>query len=147
LGPGLALAGGGELAEEAGLCALIPGCGVVATLAVVAAVGVAAYQVYESRRFPKGVKDETEARVREANGGDERCSTCGIELTQEPGHANSREFDHLTSVKNGGGNGSDNCDEKCRTHNRKKGSLNEDEWQKKVKEQPDLKKPPIHNVP
>ncbi len=97
---------------------------------------------HESRRFSGAVKDETETRVREANGGVERCSTCGVELTPEAGHDNSREFDHLTSVKNGGGNGPENCDEKCRAHNRKKGSLNEDEWQKKTKENPEIKKQP-----
>lgn len=115
----------------------------IAASAVVSVYGL--YRMFASRRFPTAVRDETEQRVRDANGGKEVCSTCGVELTQEPGEPNSRHFDHLTSVKNGGGNGPENCDEKCRTHNLKKGSLNEDEWQKKVKENPDLGKQPIHN--
>jgi hypothetical protein len=79
----------------------------------------------------KGTKEAADAQATDENG-KLRCQYCGTELTKEPGHPNSREFDHFDPYKNGGSNTIDNILDACRTCNRGKGSKSyPDGWQPK----------------
>ena len=56
------------------------------------------------------------------------CAYCGTETTNERGHPNSRERDHIDPKSRGGNNSSENERDACRTCNRSKGARNPDEW-------------------
>jgi len=49
-------------------------------------------------------------------------------MTPNSGAPNSREFDHIWPFSRGGGRGSDNIWDLCRTSNRQKGARTLDEW-------------------
>jgi RHS repeat-associated protein len=58
-----------------------------------------------------------------------RCQYCGQEMRPDPGHDNSREFDHEDAWANGGKSDIDNILSACRKCNRQKGRrLFPDEW-------------------
>ncbi|MBX3476300.1 MAG: DUF4265 domain-containing protein [Brevundimonas sp.] len=74
------------------------------------------------RRFP--------AETPEVRAGKEGvpCAYCGQATTNEPGHPNSRERDHIDPRSRGGNNTPENERDSCRTCNRGKGARNPDEW-------------------
>lgn len=57
------------------------------------------------------------------------CRYCDQPTTNEPGHGNSRERDHIDPRSRGGNNSSENEGDSCRDCNRSKGARNPDEWQ------------------
>ena len=57
------------------------------------------------------------------------CVYCDETTTNEYGHPNSRERDHIEPKAKGGNNTPDNERDSCRTCNRSKGSKDVDEWQ------------------
>jgi len=59
------------------------------------------------------------------------CVYCGQATTNEKGHPNSRERDHIDAKKNGGNNTPPNERDSCRTCNRSKGSKSIEEWKPK----------------
>ncbi|TFY97107.1 RHS repeat-associated core domain-containing protein, partial [Ramlibacter humi] len=82
-----------------------------------------------SRRPSKETRDKADQQATDSNG-DLRCQYCGDKLTMEPGHENSREFDHFDPWSKGGDSSIDNILDSCRTCNRGKGNrLFPDEWQ------------------
>ena len=84
-----------------------------------------------SRRPSKEVKDAADAAARDQNG-NLNCQYCGQGLTEQPGHGNSREFDHYNPWARGGGSRKDNVVDACRDCNRGPGGkgskLFPDEW-------------------
>jgi RHS repeat-associated protein len=88
----------------------------------------------QGRRRPNaGERKRAIDRSRDANG-DPTCYLCGRKTRSESGAGDSSEIDHKTSWKNGGKTGDDNLDNSCRDCNRGKGSMNEDEYRKKINE-------------
>ncbi len=81
----------------------------------------------------KRFKPETPEQKAENEGA--LCRYCGTETTNEPGHPNSRERDHIDPKSRGGNNSSENEGQSCRSCNRSKGARNPDEWQPQQKEQ------------
>jgi RHS repeat-associated protein len=57
------------------------------------------------------------------------CTYCDEETTNEPGHPNSRERDHIDPRKRGGNDSEENERDSCRTCNRSKGSKSVEEWE------------------
>jgi len=57
------------------------------------------------------------------------CAYCDEETTNEPGHPNSRERDHIDPRSKGGNNTEENERDSCRTCNRSKGSKSVEEWE------------------
>jgi 5-methylcytosine-specific restriction endonuclease McrA len=78
-------------------------------------------------------KPETPEQKAEKEGA--KCRYCGVETTNEAGHPNSRERDHIDPKSRGGNNSSENEGQSCRTCNRSKGARNPDEWEPKQREQ------------
>jgi 5-methylcytosine-specific restriction endonuclease McrA len=62
------------------------------------------------------------------------CIYCGQETTEEPGHPNSRETDHIYPGSRGGNANDRNRAPACRTCNRSKSDRTPDEWQKAKEE-------------
>ena len=81
----------------------------------------------------KRFKPETPEQKAENEGAN--CRYCGVETTNEPGHPNSRERDHIDPKSRGGNNSSENEGQSCRTCNRSKGARNPDEWEPKQRDQ------------
>lgn len=85
-------------------------------------------------RISGDVKDEVEEANKAKNGGVVRCEDCGVEVTDEPGHPNSKEFDHRQPWSRGGGGDATNVCIRCRTDNRGKGAMTEAEWAEKQRQ-------------
>ncbi|HEX8063005.1 MAG TPA: RHS repeat-associated core domain-containing protein [Allosphingosinicella sp.] len=75
------------------------------------------------KRFPAESPE-----VRESKDG-VPCVYCDEETTNEPGHPNSRERDHIDPRKRGGNDSEENERDSCRTCNRSKGSKSVEEWE------------------
>ncbi|MDZ7862289.1 RHS repeat-associated core domain-containing protein [Acidovorax sp.] len=81
-----------------------------------------------SRRPNKETRDESDLQATDEED-NIRCQYCGDVLTTEPGHGNSREFDHERPWSRGGGSDIGNVLDSCRTCNRSKGNkLFPEEW-------------------
>lgn len=76
----------------------------------------------EGRRFKPETPEERETKEGVP------CAYCGIPTTNEPGHPNSRERDHIDPKSRGGNNSKENERDSCRSCNRSKGARNPDEW-------------------
>lgn len=129
--PALALAGAGAADEVVPIEGQIIGTGMI-----LAGLSWAAYLTFKDvigstggptagRRATLEERKASRDRNRARNNGELRCVHCGTELTEEPGHPNSAETDHLQprSPRGGGPRGNnepDNLDESCRTCNRQK---------------------------
>lgn len=62
----------------------------------------------------------------------EACEYCGAEVSPEPGSPTSKEYDHKKSWVNGGASDATNICISCRTDNRKKGRMSDEEYKKKL---------------
>lgn len=103
-------------------------------LAEVGTLALAATLLH-SRRPTKAVKDEVDAENQERNGGKETCDYCGVEVTPEPGHPTSKEYDHKEAYAKGGPSDATNVCIACRTDNRKKGTQDADAYKKRLQKE------------
>jgi RHS repeat-associated protein len=84
----------------------------------------------EGRRFTPDQRQQ---------GKGEPCAYCGQKTTEEPGHPNSRETDHVNPKAQGGNTTPENTADACRTCNRQKGNRTPEQW--KNGEKPPQPKP------
>jgi len=80
------------------------------------------------RKFTQSDRDEADAENKRENGGQLTCVHCGQGLRTEPGHPDSREFDHRIPHAQGGPSTKENIDVTCRTCNRNKGNRTPEQW-------------------
>lgn len=83
----------------------------------------------ESRRPSSDVRAKADQKAT-GEDGKTRCSYCGKEVTNEPGHSNSKEYDHVDPWVKSHDSSKKNIDVACRTRNRQKGPRTPDEWKK-----------------
>jgi HNH endonuclease len=83
-------------------------------------------------RPSKATKDEVDAENQEKNGGVQKCDYCGVEVDQKAGSPRSKEYDHKTSLVNGGKSDATNICISCRTDNRRKGPKNAEDYKPTV---------------
>lgn len=136
----LALAGAGAADEVVpiegqvvGTAMILTGLTWAAYLTIKDAIGSTGGSTAGRRATPaerKASRDRNRAR----NNGELRCVHCGTELTEEPGHPNSAETDHLQprNPRDGGPKGNnepDNLDQSCRTCNREKSNKRPEDYQ------------------
>ena len=72
------------------------------------------------RYFDKGQKDRARERSRDKDG-DPTCEYCGVKTTNEPGHENSSQIDHIKAWSQGGRTSDENSVNSCRSCNGSKG--------------------------
>ncbi|WP_168206218.1 RHS repeat-associated core domain-containing protein [Labrenzia sp. PHM005] len=80
-----------------------------------------------SRRPTKAVREAVD-KAQTNNKGKVECGYCGQELTDEYGHPNSKEYDHVKAYSKGGSAEIDNITASCRSCNRSKGAKDVEDW-------------------
>jgi RHS repeat-associated protein len=80
-----------------------------------------------SRRPSKGVRDEADKAATDSNG-NLICTWCGVDMTPESGHDNSREHDHIDPWRDTKDSSSGNITDACRICNRSKGTKSPEDF-------------------
>jgi RHS repeat-associated protein len=73
------------------------------------------------RLFDKDQRERAKDRSRDSDG-DPTCEYCGVKTTDQPGHPNSGQTDHIDAWSKGGRTSDENAAHACRTCNTSKGN-------------------------
>lgn len=80
-----------------------------------------------SRRPSKGVRDEADKAATDSNG-NLICTWCGVDMTPEAGHDNTREHIHIDPWRDTKDSSRENITDACRTCNRGKGTKSSEDF-------------------